>query len=257
VLLFHDTHHRSVTDAAAMASYQLDAYDGVLAFGDVIRQRYLRQGWGRRAWTWHEAADTRTFRPLPAPEHRDDLVWIGNWGDGERTAELTSYLIDPVRALALTATIHGVGYDDDARQELAAAGIRYSGWLANYDAPAVYARHRLTVHLPRRPYVRSLPGIPTIRVFEALACGVPLVSAPWDDVEGLFTPGQDYLVAPSPEAMRTHLRALANDGTLREAVAASGLDTVRRRHTCVHRVDELMGIVREVRSNAANEMLPV
>jgi spore maturation protein CgeB len=40
-----------------------------------------------------------------------------------------------------------------------------------------------------------LPGIPTIRVFEALACGIPLVSAPWDDSEHLFRPGEDFLVA--------------------------------------------------------------
>ena len=44
----------------------------------------------------------------------------------------------------------------------------------------------MTVHVPRRPYVDALPGIPTIRVFEALACGIPLVSAPWRDEEGLF-----------------------------------------------------------------------
>ncbi|HEV3486013.1 MAG TPA: hypothetical protein VG106_11435, partial [Vicinamibacterales bacterium] len=76
VLLFHDTHHRSVTDADAMAAYDLQHYDGVLAFGEVIRQRYLAAGWSRRAWTWHEAADTRIFRPLHAPTE-GDLVWIG------------------------------------------------------------------------------------------------------------------------------------------------------------------------------------
>ena len=35
-------------------------------------------------------------------------------------------------------------------------------------------RFKATVHVPRRPYVKALPGIPTIRVFEALACGIPL-----------------------------------------------------------------------------------
>ena len=64
-LLFHDTHHRCVTEPAAMAAYDLRHYDGVLAFGEVIRDLYLRTRLGRRAWTWHEAADTRVFRPLP------------------------------------------------------------------------------------------------------------------------------------------------------------------------------------------------
>jgi spore maturation protein CgeB len=257
VLLFHDTHHRSVTDAEAMARYGLDEYDGVLAFGEVIRQRYLRQGWGRRAWTWHEAADTTVFKPLPAPDSRDDLVWIGNWGDDERTAELRSYLIDSVAALGLHATVHGVRYPDTARRELAEAGIKYGGWLPNHEAPHVYARHLMTVHIPRRPYVRSLPGIPTIRVFEALACGVPLVSAAWQDVEGLFTPGADYLAASSPEEMRSHLRALVSDAELRRSLADSGLDAIRRRHTCAHRVDELLKIVENIRSGMTDEAVAV
>jgi spore maturation protein CgeB len=63
-LLFHDTHHRCVTEPAAMAAYDLRDYDGVLAFGEVIRDIYLEKGWSRRAWTWHEAADARVFRPL-------------------------------------------------------------------------------------------------------------------------------------------------------------------------------------------------
>jgi spore maturation protein CgeB len=257
VLLFHDTHHRSVTEPGTMARYQLDHYDGVLAFGEVIRQRYLRQGWGRRAWTWHEAADTTVFKPLPAPDGRDDLVWIGNWGDDERTAELRSYLVDPVRALGLRATVHGVRYPESALQELTAAGIDYAGWLPNYDAPHTYARHLMTVHIPRRPYVRSLPGIPTIRVFEALACGVPLVSAAWQDVEGLFTPGSDYLVATTAEEMRTHLRALVCDEGLRHALVESGLETIRQRHTCAHRVDELMTIVERIRCATTDRAVAV
>ena len=53
----------------------------------------------------------------------------------------------------------------------------------------------MTVHVPRRPYVEALPGIPTIRVFEALACGIPLVSRAVGRREDLFTPGRDFLVA--------------------------------------------------------------
>ena len=257
LLLFHDTHHRSVSDAEALSAVALDAYDGVLAFGEVIRQRYVSLGWARRAWTWHEAADTRVFQPLkPESAMQADVVWIGNWGDGERTEELRSYLIDSVRELRLTATIYGVRYPDAAKAELTSAGIHYHGWLPNYEAPRAYAEHRMTVHVPRRPYVRALPGIPTIRVFEALACGVPLVSTEWHDVEGLFTPGNDYLVARTPAAMRSHLAALRHDEGLRQHLAAHGLATIRARHTCAHRVDELLGIVHQARG-AAPEVVAV
>ena len=255
VLLFHDTHHRSVTDVAAMAAYRLEGYDGVLAFGEVIRERYQAQGWGRRAWTWHEAADTRIFRPREGVAVDGDVVWIGNWGDDERTAEIGAYLVRPVRDLGLRARVHGVRYPPEARRQLAEAGIAYAGWLPNHDAPLVYARHRMTVHIPRGPYVTALPGIPTIRVFEALACGVPLVSAWWEDREGLFTPGEDFLVARSEAEMRTHMCALVADASMRRELAARGLATIRSRHTCTHRVDQLMQVVRQVRGGASEEVL--
>jgi spore maturation protein CgeB len=244
-LLFHDTHHRAVTEPASMALYDLRHYDGVLAFGRAIRDLYLQRGWTARAWVWHEAADVRVFRPR-SERVVDDLVWIGNWGDDERTAELTEFLVEPVKALALRARVHGVRYPEEARRLLANAGIEYKGWLPNYDAPAAFARARLTVHIPRRPYVRALPGIPTIRVFEALACDIPLISAPWDDVESLFTPGSDYLVARDGTEMKTHMRNLLHDPARARALAAQGRRTILARHTCAHRVDELLGIAREI-----------
>jgi spore maturation protein CgeB len=247
-LLFNDTHHRSVTDRASMAAYDLRHYDGCLAFGRVIRDLYLAQGWTRRAWTWHEAADTRVFHPLPADDgarEGGDVVWIGNWGDDERSAELREFLLEPVRDLQLRATIHGVRYPAPALSALRQAGITYGGWLPNFAAPAVYSRFRATVHVPRGPYVRALPGVPTIRPFEALACGIPLISAPWDDVEGLFTPGRDFLVARNGAEMRRHLRAVLHEPELAASLRQHGLATVLRRHTCAHRVDELLAILAE------------
>lgn len=247
-LLFHDTHHRSVTEPAAMGAYDLSGFDGVLAFGAAVKDVYERRGWARRVFVWHEAADVRVFRPRRdlAAEPEGDLVWIGNWGDGERTAELATFLLEPVRALGLTAKVHGVRYPARARAMLDAHGLTYAGWLPNHRAPDVFARHKVTVHVPRRPYVEALPGIPTIRVFEALACGGPLVSAPWEDAEGLFQPGEDFLVARDGVAMTAHLRTLVNDAEARRALAARGLAAVLARHTCAHRVDELLAIARSL-----------
>lgn len=245
-LLFHDTHHRSVTEPASMAGYDLRHYDGVLAFGSVIRDLYQRHGWARQAWTWHEAADTRVFAPRPGETNEGDLVWIGNWGDGERSAELHEFLLDPVRELGLRARVHGVRYPEEARHALKEAGIDYAGWLPNHEAPRVFARYSVTVHVPRRPYVQALPGIPTIRMFEALACGIPLVSAPWNDAEGLFEPDADFLVARDGAQMRSHLRELLNDPCAARELAARGREAILARHTCAHRVDELMAIVTEL-----------
>ena len=245
-LLFHDTHHRAVSSEIDIAGLALADYDGVLAFGEALRERYLAQGWGRRVFTWHEAADTRLFRPMPEVARDRDLIWVGNWGDGERAEELDTFLVEPVRRLGLSATVRGVRYPDHARARLDAAGIAYGGWIANAEVPEAFARHRVTVHVPRRPYVSALPGIPTIRPFEALACGIPLVSAPWDDAEGLFRSGTDFLFARNTDEMTRAIRDVLHDGDLARSLATSGIETIRSRHTCAHRVDELFAILRRI-----------
>jgi spore maturation protein CgeB len=245
-LFFHDTHHRAATKPEEMAAYDLAHYDGVLAYGQVIRDLYLERGWANAAWTWHEAADTRVFHPRPHGEPDGDLVWIGNWGDDERAAELDEFLIEPVRDLAMRARVYGVRYPDPALRALRQANIEYGGWLANWRAPEVFSRYRFTVHVPRRPYVTTLRGIPTIRPFEALACAIPLISAPWDDAEHLFTPGEDFLVARNGNEMKKQMQAVLNDRSLAQSLAAHGLKTIQSRHTCAHRVSELLKIIEAV-----------
>jgi spore maturation protein CgeB len=249
-LFFHDTHHRAVSDPDAIRAFDLSGYDAVLAFGETLAKVYRRWGWGDRVFVWHEAADTRLFHPPAEEGERQGLVWIGNWGDGERTAELEQFLLRPARDAGLPLEIFGVRYPPEALALLDRYGVRYSGWLPNPRAPEVFAKHLATVHVPRRYYATILPGIPTIRVFEALACGIPLVSAPWDDCEGLFTPGEDYLTAGDGAEMTAQLNRLRADPDLRGALAAHGLATIRARHTCAHRADELLGIVARVEAPA-------
>jgi spore maturation protein CgeB len=250
-LLFHDTHHRAVSDAANMERLELDAYDGVLAFGEVLAEVYRKTGWGSRVWAWHEGADTDLFAPH---EHSKtgDLVWIGNWGDEERSDELREFLLAPVRELRLTTHIYGVRYPEAAVQELAQAGIGYRGWLANHRAAEIFAQHRATVHIPRRPYRRLLPGIPTIRVFEALACGIPLICAPWDDVELLF-PAGSYLTAANGAEMRRQLRTLLADDGLASELRRNGLRVIQERHSCRHRARELIDVIATIRENRMTE----
>jgi spore maturation protein CgeB len=269
-LLFHDTHHRSVTAPESMSNFDLRDYDGVLAYGASIRDVYLRNRWSSNVWVWHEAADTRVFYPRVDSEaahterrggtananananangnrtrsYDGDLVWIGNWGDEERAAEIHEFLISPVRDLGLRARVYGVRYPASAIKALGDAGIEYAGWLPNFDVPNVFSRFRLTVHIPRRPYVEALPGIPTIRPFEALACGIPMVSAYWHDRENLFTPGRDYLVAHDGQTMKGHIRALLDNPPRAQELAEHGRQTILQRHTCAHRTEALLSIYR-------------
>ena len=245
-LLFHDTHHRMLTDRASMDAYDLSGYDGVLAYGQVLADIYRQTARVKRVWTWHEAADTRVFKPIPGQELEGDLVWVGNWGDGERTQELHEYLIEPAKSLKLRVRVYGVRYPNHAQSALSDAGIEYGGWLPNFNAPKVFSQFKFTVHVPRRPYVRALPGIPTIRPFEALACGIPLICSPWNDAENLFTPGKDFLVANDGREMREQMRAVLNDAKLAQELSRHGLETIRQYHTCKHRVDELLQIYQEL-----------
>jgi spore maturation protein CgeB len=245
-LLFHDTHHRAVTDPAGLGRLDIEGYDAVLAFGEALREIYLKRGWARRAFTWHEAADTALFHPLPSFGKDVDLVWIGNWGDDERSRELETFLINPATRLRLRTRIHGVRYPTHARDLLAARRIKYAGWLPNHRVPQAFSRARVTAHVPRRPYATALPGIPTIRVFEALACGIPLVSSPWSDEEELF-PADSYLIADDEDAMTRAVSTVLSDYDLAWRLVESGLNAIRSHHTCAHRVLKLLSIVESLR----------
>jgi spore maturation protein CgeB len=242
-LLFHDTHHRAISHPDAMSAFDLSSYDGVLACGEVLRDAYSARGWAARAFAWYHAADVRLFRPPRgnSAAHEGDLVWIGNFGDEERGHELAALVVRPCDELGLRAKAFGVRYPDHMSRRLRRHGIEHGGWLPNYQAPQVFTRFKLTVHVPRRPHA---VGVPSIRPFEALACGVPLVCAPWEDVDGLFTPGDDYLVARSGAEMVEHARALINDAAMRKEFMERGIATIMSRHTCGHRVDDLLEIAR-------------
>jgi spore maturation protein CgeB len=110
--------------------------------------------------------------------------------------------------------------------------------------------------VPRNSHAEALSGVPTIRVFEALACGIPLVSAPWNDAESFFTPGRDYLVAQDGVAMQRHLRDVLQDAAMAQSLAKEGAAAVRARHTCSHRVDELFAILSEIGPRPATTSYP-
>jgi spore maturation protein CgeB len=244
--LFHDTHHRAYTDPGAILQLNIQHFDGILAFGEALRRVY-REGFGvDRVWTFHEAADVDCFFPGSASPDAD-VLWIGNWGDEERTRELLEYLVEPAQQLREAKFVaHGVRYPAQALQAMQRAGIEYRGYLPNLEAPGVYARAHIALHIPRKQYANGLSGVPTIRVFEALACGAALVCSPWEDAEGMFRPGQDFVCVRDGAAMRAELTYLLRDDAARRQLGASGLETIRARHTCMHRAEQFTEICQEL-----------
>jgi spore maturation protein CgeB len=248
-LLFHDTHHRASSSPESFAQFSLDRFDGVLAFGRALETIYRERFNIQHVWTLHEAADITNFHPHPEIAREPQIVWIGNWGDDERSREIRDYLLMPAQQLApaVHTSIYGVRYPAEGLAALAEHGVEYAGYLPNLDAPRVYAASALTVHIPRQQYTEAMTGIPTIRVFEALACGIPLVSAPWTDSEHLFRAG-DFTMAHSPAEMLDGMQRLLRDPQLAAAQAACGLETVLAHHTCAHRARQLIDIFEEIRA---------
>jgi len=245
-LLFHDTHHRASSSPEQIRLFGTDRFDGVLAFGEALRAIYRDRFNIPRVWTLHEAADTTVFRPLTEIEKKRDLVWIGNWGDDERSAEICQFLLRPAGELrTYRFSIYGVRYPTDALRALNQSGVEYGGYLPNLKGPSTYAASRLTMHIPRQQYVGAMAGIPTIRVFEALACGIPLISAPWPDTEHLFREGDFSFVRNTKEAIVAMERLLSDHKAATEQ-AERGLETVLARHTCMHRALQLNEICEEV-----------
>jgi spore maturation protein CgeB len=245
-LLLHDTHHRASSAPEQIRLFGIEHFDGVLAFGEALRDIYQNRFNIRKTWTLHEAADTSIFKPHPRDRKIEDVVWIGNWGDDERAAEIREFLLKPAAALRdRRFLIYGVRYPQEGLTALRDAGVRYGGYLPNLDAPSEYGAARLTVHIPRQQYSSDMTGIPTIRIFEALACGIPLICSPWRDTEHLFEEG-DYLMVRNGEEMEHAIEHLLRDKAAADAQALRGLQTILSRHTCAHRAEQLTSICEEL-----------
>jgi spore maturation protein CgeB len=245
-LLFHDTHHRATSSPEQIRMFGIQDFDGVLAFGEVLHRIYRNRFGISNVWTLHEAADTSVFQPRPNISYLQDVVWIGNWGDEERSAEICEFLLQPAKELReILFTVYGVRYPEEGLRALQASGVRYGGYLPNLQAPCAYASSRLTVHIPRKQYSAEMPGIPTIRVFEALACGIPLISAPWRDEEGLFRKEDIWFVSDRNEMLYAIKYLLAHPKDASQQ-AQSGLDTILSQHTCMHRAEQLTSICQEI-----------
>lgn len=263
LLFFHDNHYRILTQPVRMARLGLERCDAVLAFSPSIAAAYrqtLRFD-PKAVHVVHEAADTALFRPLPPDEARplDDALFVGNWGGRDRAAELRAFLLRPARHVgqARRFALYGVRYPPEVLDVIQRFyGVDYRGWLPNHRVPAAFAHTKVVLHVSRRQYAKVLYGTPTIRVFEALACGSALVSTPWPDTDGLFRAGEDYVVAETPAQLTGALQWLWQDEPARLRLGRSGLQRVLAAHTCTHRAEQILGIVARLRGDATSPTVP-
>jgi spore maturation protein CgeB len=85
---------------------------------------------------------------------------------------------------------------------------------------------------------------PSVRLFEAAACGVPVISDSWEGLDTFFCPGKEILIASSPEDVLGYLVEM--DETDRKRIGDSARSRILGAHTAAHRVKELETYVMEV-----------
>jgi len=107
-----------------------------------------------------------------------------------------------------------------------------------------YNAQSLTLNVTRADMVRA-GWSPSVRLFEAAACGVPVVSDWWEGLDAFFLPDKEILIARSSEDVVRHLSSLDEDR--RREIGEAARTRVLNEHTAEHRADELERYVEEVR----------
>jgi spore maturation protein CgeB len=190
------------------------------------------------------SADPEVHRPSPVTPHWD-LGYVGTYSV-DRQGALERLMLEPARRrAALRLAVAGPQYPPDLRWPPNVERIEH---LPPRDHAAFYAAQRFTLNVTRADMVRA-GWSPSVRLFEAAACGTPVVSDVWPGIETFFAPGREILLARTTEDA---LRALGDIGEEeRRALGARARRRVLAQHTAAHRARELEAFVREARERRA------
>jgi spore maturation protein CgeB len=208
-------------------------YDLYLSFTGGPTLRRLEQVYGAKAaHALYCSVDAEAYRPLDV-ERRWDLSYLGTYSP-DRQPTLERLLLEPARrAPQLHFCVAGPQYP---------AGI---DWPANVerldhvpptDHPAFYAASRYTLNVTRADMIAAGYS-PSVRLFEAAACGVPIISDRWEGIETVLAPESQIMLAEDTE---TVLRALTQTSeAARDAMAQAARRRILREHAAEHRAAEL------------------
>ncbi|HYZ26951.1 MAG TPA: glycosyltransferase [Geminicoccaceae bacterium] len=173
-----------------------------------------------------------------------DLGYMGTYSP-DRQRGLEAFLLAPARALPDKAfAVAGPQYPPDIAWP---ANVERFEHLPPSRHSAFYGAQRFTLNLTRADMV-SAGWSPSVRLFEAAAIGTPIVSDAWPGLEAFFVPGQEILIADSPQRVTQMVADLPE--TERGVIAAAARRRVLRSHTLVQRAMELEGYLKEVRAGS-------
>lgn len=194
----------------------------------------------QRALPLYCAVDTERYRPTLATE-ASALGYLGTYAP-DRQPKVDALLVEVARRCPdHTFAIGGPGYPDTERWP---ANLVHRPHVAPGDHPAFYGAQRFTLNVTRADMVAA-GWSPSVRLFEAGACGTPILSDAWDGLEAFFRPGHECLVVGSTDDV---LRALHDTTpTRRSEIAAAARRRVLASHTASRRASELAGYLAAAR----------
>ncbi|HZU20386.1 MAG TPA: glycosyltransferase [Gaiellaceae bacterium] len=256
-----------VPDGCEVARWVLDTAEGVTAFWDIdtpvtsaklaggdheylspeLLPRFdlylsftggplLAELGARRPTPFYCVADHSAYRPLRVPV-RWELGYLGTYSD-DRQPKVEALLLEPARQRPdLAFALAGPQYPQDVSWP---PNVEHFDSLPPAEHPGFYCAQRFTLNVTRAEMVRA-GWSPSVRLFEAAACGVPVISDWWEGLDAFFEPEREILVAEDADDVLRHLARPARD------VGARARERVLREHTADHRARELEAHVAAVR----------
>jgi spore maturation protein CgeB len=186
----------------------------------------------RAVATLHGWVDPDVHRPVaPDPAFAADLSYLGTYA-ADRQADLEELFVEPARRGSGRFLIGGAQYPDTFPWTPAIFFVRHLGPAQH---PAFFCSSRLTLNVTRGA-MKAMGYCPSGRLFEAAACGVPLLSDTWEGLDQFFEPEREILVARTRDDT---LAALARPDEELRRLAARARERVLDEHTAAHRVREL------------------
>lgn len=216
-------------------------FDLYLSFaGGPILKRLHEEFGAARPRPFYCSVEPCDYFPVPGAPSLYDLGYLGTYS-ADRQPALERLLLEPARRWSAGSFyVAGAQYPQATRWP---ANVARAEHLAPAKHLGFYNQQRFTLNITRADMLANGYS-PSVRLFEAAACGVAIISDEWRGVEDFFTPGRDILLARSSKEVLEILRHLDEEERLR--IGACGRKRVLAAHTADHRVQELEGYVWEL-----------
>jgi spore maturation protein CgeB len=231
-----------------LAPEGLGGFDLVLSYtgGEALRRLGSELG-ARRVAPLYGSVDPETHRPVP-PEERlcADLSYLGTYA-ADRQPVLERLLVAPARRLPQRRfVVGGALYPTEFPWS---QNIWFLRHMPPLEHSAFFSSSRLTLNITRRA-MAEMGWCPSGRLFEAAACGAPILTDRWPGLEAFYAPGTEVLTADTTEDAIAAISL--SDGELRR-IARAARDRTLAEHTADHRAAALEAAVQAALAPVATE----